>query len=171
MMKYNKESRRDLKVFNTSLEVGFRVLIILNELKNSTLNLDRLIIYDYFTLHANDFNEENESIHPPIPNRSGEIVIKRKIIQESINLMHSKDLLDIEYSLDGILYKSNELTPAFLEYFNSKYAMKIIENAHLVIKEFNEYSDYELAKYVNENFSKWGSEFSRESLVRGWNNE
>ena len=161
-------SKRDLNVYNTPLEVGLRVIIILNELGYMPIDINRLIIYDYFVLHGSDFDKSIESLHPPIPHRSGEIIIKRKIIQDGINLMYSRELLDIQYTEEGIYYKANELTPAFLNYLDSTYAEEISKNSKLVINKFNSYSDDELNAYVNDNFSKWGSEFTKESLIRGW---
>jgi hypothetical protein len=34
-------------------------------------------------------------------------------------------------------------------------------------EKFSHYSDKELSDYINNNVSKWGSEFTRESLIRG----
>ena len=158
-------------VFNTPLEVGLRVLNMLNELKSVPIDINRLIIYDYFVLHANDFNENYESLHPAIPHRTGEIIIKRKIIQEGIQLMYAKDLIDIKYTENGIYYSANELTSAFLNYFDSTYETELIKNAQIVINEFKYYSEQKLSEYVNDNLSNWGSEFSRESLIRTWLDE
>ncbi len=168
MMNNNYFSNRDLNIYNTTLEIGLRVLIILHELKNESIDINRLIIYDYFVTHANDFDESIESIHPPIPHRSGEIIIKRKVIQDGINLMYSRELLDINYTAKGIYYVANDLTSAFLKYIESEYASEISKYSNLVISKFSSYSDDELNDYVNENLSKWGSEFTRESLIRGW---
>ncbi|WP_342488866.1 ABC-three component system middle component 2 [Cytobacillus sp. FSL W7-1323] len=164
-------STRDLNVYNTPLEVGLRVLTILNELKHEAIDINRLIIYDYFVLHGNDFDVRIESLHPPTPHRSGEIIIKRKVIQDGINLMYSRELLDTRYTEEGIYYKANELTPAFLNYFDSLYYTEISKNTKLVIRKFNSYSDGDLDSYVNDRLTKWGSEFTKESLIRGWSSE
>lgn len=170
-MKNNFSSKRITNIYNTPLEVGMRILILLSELDNNAADIDRLVIYDYFMLHGNDFDEDIESLHPATPYRAGEIYVKRKIIQESINLMHSKELLNIEYTKEGIFYKANELTKVFLEYLDTQYAKDLLKYSRLVIKKFNSYSNDELNVYINKDISKWGSEFTRESLIRGWNSE
>lgn len=169
-MNNNFYSKKNLSVYNTPMEVGLRIIIILNELNNMPIDINRLIIYDYFVIHGNDFDSSIESLHPPTPYRSGEIIIKRKIIQEGINLMYSKELLDINYTEKGIYFKANELTPAFLNYLNSTYAEDIKKNSILVINKFNSYSDDKINTFVNDNLSNWGSEFTKESLIRGWEN-
>lgn len=164
-------SKRNLNIFNTPLEIGLRVLIILNELGNEAIDLNRLIIYDYFVIHSGDFDKNLNNLHPPIPHRSGELIIKRKVMQEGINLMYSRELLDIEFTPRGIYYKANEITSAFVSYLNTTYASEVSRYSKLVIDKFNSYSDDKINLFINENLQKWGSEFTKESLIRGWFNE
>ncbi|MET1249168.1 ABC-three component system middle component 2 [Sporolactobacillus sp. STCC-11] len=170
-MKNKLYSRRNINVYNTPLEIGLRVLIILNELTEETIDLNRLVIYDYFINHSSDFDKTSKSLRPSIPQRFGELILKRKVIQEGIYLMYSRELLDIHYTLNGIYFKSNQLTKEFLKYFDSTYALELSRISKIVIGNFKNYSDDELNLYVNNNLSKWGTEFTKESLVRGWLSE
>ncbi|UOY94182.1 hypothetical protein MUG87_08810 [Ectobacillus sp. JY-23] len=167
MMKNKFYSKRNINVFNTPIEIGLRALIILNELSGESIDLNRLVIYDYLVTHSSDFNEGMNSLHPPSPHRSGELIIKRKIMQEGINLMYSKELLDIEYTKDGIYYKANQLSSFFIGYLDSTYALNLMKFSKMVIQRFKYYSDKELSLFVKVNIPKWGSEFTKESLVRG----
>lgn len=168
-MKNKFYSKRNINVFNTPIEIGLRALIILNELPQESIDLNRLVIYDYFVTHSSDFNEGEDmnSLHPPSPHRSGELIIKRKVMQEGINLMYSRELLDIEYTKDGIYYKANQLSSYFVNYLDSAYALNLIKCSRAVIQRFKQYSDKELNLFVKINIPKWGSEFTKESLVRG----
>lgn len=166
-MKNKFVSKRNVDVFNTPIEVGLRALIILNELSAKSMDLNQLVIYDYMVTHSNDVDDSTESLHPSIPYRSGEIVIKRKVMQEGINLMYSRELLDIEYTKNGVYYKSNELTLYFIKHLASTYAQDVIQNAQRLKEQFKRYSEMDLYEYINGNISKWGSEFTKESLVRG----
>lgn len=171
MMKNKFISKRNVDVFNTPIEVGLRALIILNQLSARSMDLNELVIYDYMITHSNDVDDSTESLHPSTPYRSGEIIIKRKVMQEGINLMYSRELLDIEYTKNGVYYKSNELTLYFIKHLVSNYAQDVIQNANRISKQFENYSEIELNEYINRNISKWGSEFTKESLVRGGFNE
>ncbi|PFC48142.1 hypothetical protein CN300_04400 [Bacillus thuringiensis] len=170
-MKNKFISKRNVDVFNTPIEVGLRALIILNQLSARSMDLNELVIYDYMITHSNDVDDSTESLHPSTPYRSGEIIIKRKVMQEGINLMYSRELLDIEYTKNGVYYKSNELTLYFIKHLVSNYAQDVIQNANRISKQFENYSEIELNEYINRNISKWGSEFTKESLVRGGFNE
>jgi hypothetical protein len=154
-------------VFNTPMEVGLRALIILNELSSELLDLNRLVIYDYLVTHSKDVDEDMESLHPSVPYRSGEIIIKRKVMQEGINLMYSRELLDIVYTKKGVYYKANDLSTYFIKYFDSCYAREMKQYSQWLHENFSHFSDKELNDYISDNVSKWGSEFTKESLIRG----
>ncbi|MGM0844997.1 MAG: ABC-three component system middle component 2 [Bacillota bacterium] len=167
MMKNKFAANRNTYVFNTPMEVGLRALIILNELSPSLIDLNRLVIYDYLVTHSSDVDNNVESLHPLIPNRSGEIIIKRKVMQEGINLMYSKDLLEIVYTKDGLSYRANDLSKYFINYLDSAYAREVRGYSQWLNETFSHFSDKELEEYINKNIYKWGSEFTKESLVRG----
>ncbi|MCY8789785.1 hypothetical protein MOD87_16180 [Bacillus inaquosorum] len=160
-------SKRNIEIFNTPVELGLRALIILKEAAPNSLDLNRIIIYDYILTHSQDVDESMQSLHPAIPNRFGELAVKRKTMQEGLKLMCTRELLDIEYTESGITYKANKLSEYFIRYFDSSYAKNLVEYSHWLNKKFNDYTDSELNSYINKNISKWGSEFTKESLIRG----
>ncbi|MCK2005126.1 hypothetical protein MZM54_27485 [[Brevibacterium] frigoritolerans] len=166
-MKNKWKTNRNVTVFNTPMEVGLRALIMLNELSPELLDLKRLVIYDYLVTHSKDVDDDMESLHPSVPNRSGEIIIKRKVMQDGINLMYSRELLDIVYTNNGVCYKANGLSKYFINYFDSSYAREMKQYTKWLHVKFSHYSDEELNDYINVNVSKWGSEFTKESLIRG----
>ncbi len=157
---------RNINVFNSPLEIGFRTLFILNGLAPSEIDLNRLVIYDYFLLNSSDFPNGPKSLHPPIPRRSGQIVIKPLILKDALALMRSKELIDIVFSTEGIKYKSNELTGKFIELQENDYSKRLSEISKWINLQFGDYSDDKLNTLVENNIPKWGNEFIYESLIR-----
>lgn len=157
---------RDIVAFNTPLEIGFRVLFILNAIYPKDIDLNRLVIYDYFLLNSEDFPNGPKSLHPPIPHRSVQIAIKPPIMKEALMLMNSRELIDVVFSLQGILYKANALTKKFVELQENEYAENLKKIGYWLHGQFNSYTDEELNLYVHNNISNWGSEFIYESLIR-----
>src|SRR5437879_6232450 len=90
--------------FNTSLESGLRSLFILNSVAPNLRDLQRLIYYDYLIVHSSDVPDGPLSLHPPIPHRSGEWLVRRELVQEGLNLMFSKELIIKMYDPCGIIY-------------------------------------------------------------------
>lgn len=158
---------RNANVFNSPLEIGFRTLFILNGISPTEVDLNRLVIYDYFLLNSSDFPNGPKSLHPPIPHRSAQIIIKPLILKDALVLMRSKELIDIVFSSEGIKYKSNELTQKFIELQENEYSKKLIEISKWINTQFGEYSDEKLNTIVENNIPNWGGEFIYESLIRG----
>lgn len=158
---------RNANVFNSPLEIGFRTLYILNGINPVEVDLNRLVIYDYFLLNSSDFPNGPKSLHPPIPHRSAQIIIKPLILKDALVLMRSKELIDIVFSSEGIKYKSNELTQKFIELQENEYSKKLIEISKWINTQFGKYSDEKLNTMVENNIPNWGGEFIYESLIRG----
>lgn len=167
----NLFEERNISVFNTPLEIGLRILYLLNELQPDGVDLQRLVYYDYILVHSSDIPGGPKSIHPSIPHRSTEILIKRDLLKKGLTLMHSKQLIDLVFAPTGITYKATELTKPFLKYNQSEYANKLKEISYWLVNKFKSYSDESLSNFIKNNLDVWGGEFSKESLFRGFNNE
>jgi hypothetical protein len=81
--------------------------------------------------------------------------------------MICKELVEQQFTDDGITYAASDLTAPFLSHFHSKYATLLKERASWVAHHFHGYSDEALAAFMTENIGRWGAEFKRESILRG----
>ena len=162
---------RNTSVFNSPLEIGLRALFILNQLQPGACELQRLVYYDYILVHSSDVPGGPQSVHPSIPHRSTEILVKRELVKKGLTLMYSKQLVDFIFDPTGIMYKANELTGPFLSYNKSEYANSLKEISVWLVKKFKDYTDENLSQFIKNNLDIWGGEFSKESLLRGAINE
>ena len=159
---------RSSELYNTPLELGIRALIVLTAVRkkdSSTPNFDlnRLIIYDYLLVHSGDVNGPS-SIHPATPYRSGELLVKADVLRKGLNLMKSKQLVDINFESSGITYSASGLAALFLNYFDSSYYLNLKKVAEWLALNYSSYSDEELNHLIKNNMGVWGSEFKHESL-------
>lgn len=155
----------NLLTFNSPFELGLRALAILNEVYPKNMDIRRLLIYDYLILHTSDVDEGPPSLHPSTPHRSNGILIRRKVLQEGLNLMYSKSLLDTVYDNTGISYKASKLTEPFLDLFKSIYLDKLRENARWVRMNFEHFSDEELGEFIDSHLIEWGGDYEYEFLL------
>lgn len=157
-------------LYNTPYEVGARVLILLNY-SVIPIDLQRIIYYDYLVLHYGDIDKNYESLHPSNPYHITELYVRRKFIQEALDLISRKGLIDITLSKHGFLYSSNKMGRKFIKCFDSDYFSKLEKFAQLVIDFFKDFSGSEIDAYISNNIGKWKDEFETESLFRGKDNE
>ena len=80
---------RRKSAFNSPLETGVRTLALLVAAYPRSRDLHRLVQYDYLTVHSADAAGP-PSLHPPLPLRSGELLVRRGIIERGLLLMMSR---------------------------------------------------------------------------------
>ena len=150
-----------MKIYNTNQEIGCRILLMLGTIKNE-YSLERIIYYDYFSLHLNDLEKEYVGLHPSNPNHSSEIIIKRNTIQNAILYLFRKGLLEVTYNLSGFKYKNTELGNHVIEMLDNDYSFKYRECVKKVDKYFGNMKDDDIMNYVTSNIEKWTGQFESE---------
>lgn len=147
--------------FNSALEYGFRALFILNAAGGMVMDLQRIVSYDYLLVHTGDVSGGPDSLHPAVPHRGAELLVKRSSIHAGLNQMLSRELIEVVFSSEGILYKASELTGHFVRLLGSPYALELAERARWVTENFGHLSNDELASFMARNVGRWGAEFDR----------
>jgi hypothetical protein len=124
-------------------------------------DLQRLISYDYLLVHSGDAAGGPSSLHPAVPFRGTEWLVKRDVISAGLNLMFDRGLLVKSASPNGIAYRASELTGAFIGLLKAPYAGQLMERAWWIEKCFGNMSDQQLKSFMSENIGRWGAEFER----------
>jgi len=154
-----------IQVFNSEIEIGIRVLVLLERSKLLKHSLQRLCVYDYILLHARDIDLSQSNIHPVHPYRSSEYPIKFQMIEQAIYFLISRKLIDVYTDEDGINYGCNERTKWFLNAFESEYIKKLKHTAEWINARFSGSTDEELSILIKQRIAKWGDEFNQEILI------
>jgi ABC-3C biological conflict system middle component len=151
-------SGKTVNPFNSALETGIRTLVILVESFPNCHDLSRLVQYDYLAVHSEDADGP-PSLHPPLPYRSGELLVRRSLIESGIRLMMSRSLIRRDLHNDGFMYGAEEEAWAFLESLGAPYTMMLRQRAKWVISTFDKLSSIKLDDLVRNLFSSWTTEF------------
>lgn len=144
--------------FNSSLETGTRTLVVLEAVYPKALDLQRLVDFDYLVVHSGDADGP-ESLHAPLPLRTGEMLVRRQIIESGLSLMMSRGLLTQITSKEGIRYLATDKTGPFLSALSSIYIEKLKQRAQWLSEEFADMTDDELHKLTRNLFDKWTTQF------------
>lgn len=99
--------------FNSALETGVRTLTVLVASYPTAHDLSRLVQYDYLVVHSADASGP-PSLHPPLPLRTSELLVRRKLIEAGLWLLISRSLASRILCEDGVLYRAEEAAGAFL---------------------------------------------------------
>jgi len=151
--------------FNSPLEYGLRLLFVLDAAAGAVCDLQRLIAYDYLLVHSGDVEEGPTSLHPPVPFRGGELLVKRDVLAAGLDQMVSKELLNRTFDSEGVGYSANALTRAFIDLLKNDYAADLKWRADWVVKRFGALPAAALSAYMDDNVGRWGAEFERLSAL------
>ena len=155
-----------MRPFNTPIEAGLRLLFALDKTGGQSVDLQRLVSYDYLLVHSGDVEGGPGSLHPAVPFRGSELLVKRELVRSGLDAMFSKELLEKRFETTGICYRATPLTGAFLKLLTSAYASALRIRAEWVVTRFVDYSDAELEKYMTANVGRWGAEFDRLTIIK-----
>jgi hypothetical protein len=147
-----------LAPFNSPLECGLRSLVLLSEVHPSSSDLQRLVYYDYAIVHSEDAGGP-PSLHPATPHRSGELLVRRELIEEGLLLMCSRALIERIFTASGIEYRATQSSEPFLECLRSKYISSLRGRAVWVVDTFGSHSASKLRQFFTNHLDTWGSEF------------
>jgi hypothetical protein len=159
-------SGHQIRPFNTPIESGLRLLFALNQADGRSFDLQRLVSYDYLLVHSGDVEGGPASLHPAVPFRGGELLVKRELVRAGLDAMSAKELLEKRFEPTGIFYRATALTDAFLKLLLSPYASALRTRADWVVTRFADYSDTELEDYMTANVGRWGAEFERLTIIK-----
>ncbi|MCG3142375.1 MAG: hypothetical protein HDKAJFGB_03821 [Anaerolineae bacterium] len=144
--------------FNTALETGVRTLAILTACYPNAHDLGRLVQYDYLTVHSADADGP-PSLHPPLPLRSGELLVRRGLIESGLRLMMSRSLARRELHVRGFFYGADDSAASFLDNMKSPYILALRDRAEWVAATFDGLSADDLDAIVRRLFESWTIEF------------
>jgi len=155
---------KNINPFNNSVESGLRILTILNEAFPKSFDLQNLVYLDYLTIHSADIDKTTQSLHPAVPYRSGEVLVRSAIIEKGINLFIAKNLIEKLFNSNGLEYKATENAMPFLESLEEAYSVNLQEKASWAIGKFLKHSKQDLKNIMTPKLFEIDNEFNIEIL-------
>lgn len=153
------QERRPI-TFNGPLEAGIRAISILGAAYPKTFDLHRLVALDYLLVHTGDINGP-ANLHPPTPTHSAELLVRRKLVEQSLHLMMTRDLVAREVTPDGIKYGAGENAATFLSSVSSSYLVAMKDRAAWLVEALGGLSDEQFKGVMRRFFDKWVEEFQQ----------
>ncbi|WP_437871808.1 ABC-three component system middle component 2 [Methylorubrum extorquens] len=157
--------KSDKAPFNSPLETGLRALVILEAMYPRPCDLGELTWYDYLVVYTADLGGEDgatapASLHPPIPGRQDGIIVRRRLIERSLDLMRGVHLVDLRHDADGIRYVAGDDAPEFLETLQAPYTQRLKERARWLADRLSGLSRTEIAAIVDRNIGALTVQFA-----------
>lgn len=152
------EENRKPATFNGPLEAGLRAVAVLGAAYPRSFDLQRLVAFDYLLVHTGDI-EGPSSLHPPVPLKSAELLVRRKLVQQALLLMMTRDLVAREFAAEGIRYRAGENAAPFLASLESDYLKALKDRATWLVNALGDRTEQEFRLTMRRFFDHWVEEF------------
>ncbi|WP_224277795.1 ABC-three component system middle component 2 [Nocardioides lacusdianchii] len=150
-----------MQPLNSPLELGLRTLVVLTTAFPRTFDLDRLVLLDYCLLHSADL-EGPPSVLPAVPNRSGELGLKRTVLDHGVQLMARAGMVDLVTTAEGMTYRAGEEAAPFLRLLESPLLGALGEVATWAVDEFGDLNTDQVRDRLRTVSESWATEFAWE---------
>lgn len=142
--------------FNSPLEIGLRALFLLDAFSGTFISTQQLVYFDYLMVHSGDVDGGPNSLHAPVPNRTGEWLVRREVLETGLGILIQHELATLICGKDGIYFQASDLTHPFIRHFTGEYAENLKSRALWVKTRFGTFSELELSKFMTAHIASWG---------------
>ncbi|WP_327297768.1 MULTISPECIES: ABC-three component system middle component 2 [unclassified Streptomyces] len=120
---------------NSPLEIGVRALVLLAESHPQPLDLAQLAVLDHAVLHSGD-HDGPPSLHPSLPGHSGELGMKRTVLEQALLVLIRAGLAGAEADETGLVYRATDRGPAFVDILETPYVGRLRERAKWAVHQW-----------------------------------
>ena len=146
-------------IFNSALETGIRSLCILVANLSKSFDLQQLLALDHIVVHSGDIENAPTSLHPNILQKSGELLVRRPLVESGLVLMESKRLVKKIITPNGFYYKATELACVFIDSLSNEYIQELKKRACWAVEMYVDLGEDLFLEVFNSAFEKWRNEF------------
>lgn len=154
----------DMPLFNSPLETGLRALVVLDAFYPRPCTISELTWFDHLVVHTADV-EGPDSLHPDLPSRGGELLVRRRLIDEGVHLLLNAGLIALVDGADGVRYVAGEEAPSFIELMEASYSTRLKSCAEWLADRFSALPEEELRTIVYHRLGRWALEFQGEGTL------
>lgn len=144
--------------FNGPLEAGVRAVAILGEAYPRAFDIQRLIVFDYLLVHTSELGGPSD-LHPQAPIRTPATEVRRKVVQDALHLMMTRELVDRVIDDGGIRFRAGEMAASFLDALQCPYLIELKRRAEWIVHHLADYSNEDFDSLMRRFFDQWVAEF------------
>jgi hypothetical protein len=133
---------------NGPVEMALRTLVLLTTL-GDPVDLDQLIAFDFLAIHSGDVEEGPASLHPPSPHRDSELLVRRQLVLDGLQVLVARALVEREFGEEGITYRTTPGGLFLADHFESPYAKELGARAEWIANRFGALSNSQVRALIS----------------------
>jgi hypothetical protein len=147
------------KLFNSPLEAGIRAVVVLEKLRPEAADLAEMVLLDHVVVHTADIGGP-PSLHPDLSDRKGELLVRRRLVETSLDLMRRCHLVDQEITDEGVLYRASDEAAGYIELLETSYSLKLKDCADWIALQVRSTGKNQFKNFVRTRIGDWTEAFS-----------
>ena len=147
------------KLFNSPLEAGIRAVVVLEKLRPKAADLAEMALLDHVVVHTADLGGP-PSLHPDLSDRKGELLVRRRLVERSLDLMRRCHLVDQEITDDGVLYRASDEAAGYIELFETSHSERLKGCADWIALQVKSTGKVQFKSFVRAQIGEWTGAFS-----------
>lgn len=146
------------ELFNSPLETGVRSVVLLDTAYPRAFDLKELTWLDHLVVHTGDISGP-ESLHPNVPHRDGELLVRRSLVEQGVTLMRNLHMIEAKYGENGIVYAARDQAAPFVKLIRTQYGRALKARAVWLIAYLSERGEEHLHEVITQKIGRWAVEF------------
>lgn len=155
--------------FNSTLETGIRALVVLEAFYPRRCDLLEMTWLDHLVVHTGDLDGQDvpESLHPDLPNRAGELLVRRQLVERSLRMMQQVHLIEVFETETGIEFCASEDAPSYLDLLQAPYSVALKQRAKWMADRYAGLDAAEMRELIEGRIGRWTAEFRADEMPTG----
>lgn len=152
--------------FNSTLETGIRALVVLEAFYPRRWDLIEITWLDHLIVHTGDFDGQDvpESLHPDLPNSTGELFVRRQLVEQSLRIMQQMHLVEVFETEAGIEFCASEEAPSYVDLLQAPYSLALKQRATWMANRFAGLENSEIRALIESRIGRWTAEFRAKEI-------
>jgi hypothetical protein len=146
-------------LFNSRLEAGIRAVIVLESLRPETADLSEMVLFDHVVVHTRDLGGP-PSLHANLPERKSELLVRRRLVEASLQLMRRCHLVEQDSVEDGLVWRASDDAASYVELLETAYSTRLKACAAWLGQEVRDRSKAGFKAFVRQELGDWSEAFS-----------
>ena len=146
-------------LFNSRLEAGIRAVVVLESLRPETADLSEMVLFDHVVVHTSDLGGP-PSLHADVPGRKGELLVRRLLVEGSLELMRRCHLVEQESVDEGLIWRASDDAASYVELLESAYSTRLKACAAWLGQEVRRRTKAGFKDFVRRELGDWTEAFS-----------
>lgn len=137
------------QIFNTNFEVSRRILLLLSAFDRE-LDIDIITVLDLIVTYSKNYDLGDENLHGDNELSFSEITARRQLTSHALKDLAFKNLIDVEVSANGFIYKINKKGLVLCESMTSIYSVEYLREAKKLNEKLSDKTNQQIINYANK---------------------